>query len=74
MLEQYVRDLFDLSVYSEVNPTHTNLADWIYTFNIAFPLADLISTGYVDIATLPQNLLMKISVPGKQLERKAFFN
>ena len=27
MLEQYVNDLFELDVYSEVNPTHENLAN-----------------------------------------------
>ncbi len=74
MLEQYVRDLFDLSVYSEVNPTHTNLADWIYTFNIAFPLADLISTGYVDIATLPQKSIDEIISTWEATKEEGFFS
>ena len=60
MLEKYVNDLFELSVYSEVNPTHENLANWIYTYNIAFPLVDLISIGYVDISTLPQKSIDEI--------------
>jgi hypothetical protein len=60
MLEQYISDLFELDVYSEVNPTYENLADWIYTYDIAFPLARLITTGYVDISTLPQKSIDEI--------------
>ena len=60
MLEQYVNDLFELDVYSEANPTHENLANWIYTYDIAFPLAKLITIGYVDISNLPQKSIDEI--------------
>ena len=57
-------DLWDLEFQAEANesnPKWQDVNDFIYTYNIAFPLASLIALGYVDFDSLPVKSLEAIS-------------
>lgn len=50
-------DLWDLEFHVEANETNEKfdeMSDFIYTYDIGFPLAKLIALEYVDFDTLPE--------------------
>ena len=57
-------DLWDLEFRAEANesnPKWEEVNDFVYTYDIGFPLAKLIALGYVEFDTLPVKALDEIS-------------
>lgn len=74
MLDTYIGNLFELIMFSEANPDNEELADWIFTYNIAFPLAHLITIGYVDVSTLPKKSIDEITETWIATQRAGYLN
>lgn len=59
-----VSDLWDLEFQAEANKSNPNWKqhnDFVYAYDIAFPLAKLVSLNYVDFDTLSGKALDEIS-------------
>lgn len=72
-----VTDLFDLAFQAEVNQ---DKAEWeerlefVDDYNIAFPLASLITLGYIEFSTLPQKALEEIELTWVEAINKGYFS
>lgn len=72
-----VSDLWDLEFQGEANesnPKWEAVNDFVYTYDIAFPLAKLVSLGYVDFNSLDENALDEISNTWVKAMEEGFFN
>lgn len=70
-------DLWDLEFRAEANednPELEEIHDFIYTYDISFPLSKLIALEYVDFDTLPEKALEKISDTWVLAMENGYFN
>jgi len=62
-ISQYIKELYDLwfeAQNNESNPDYEPLEQFIYSYDLGFSLAMLVSLEYVDIATLPQKSIDEV--------------
>jgi len=70
-------DLWDLEFQAEANednPKWEEVNDFVYTYNIAFPLSSLVVLGYIDFDTLPEKSLEAISDTWVKAMELGYFN
>jgi hypothetical protein len=64
MLEM-IKDLHDLDFQVASNTKHESyeeLADFILTYDVGFPLASLVSLGYVELDSLPAKAIEELEL------------
>ena len=72
-----VSDLWDLEFLAEANESNPNWEkhnDFVYAYDIAFPLAKLVSLGYLDFDTLSEKCLNEISETWSIAVEKGLFS
>lgn len=70
-------DLWDLQFQAEANednPKWEEVNDFVYTYDIGFPISKLVCLGYVDFDTLPTKALEEISETWAKAMEAGFFN
>jgi hypothetical protein len=77
VLRGMVSDLWDLEFQAEANesnPDWEERNDFVYSYDIAFPIAKLVSLGYLDFDTLSEKSLQEISQTWTIALENGFFN
>ena len=72
-----VTDLWDLEFQAEANqdnPKWEEVNDFVYTYDIGFPIAKMVSLGYIDFDTLPVKSLDEISDTWVKAMELGYFN
>lgn len=72
-----VADLWDLEFQAEANqdnPKWEEVNDFVYTYDIGFPLAKMVSLDYLDFDTLPVKALDEISETWVKAMELGYFN
>jgi hypothetical protein len=72
-----VTDLWNLEFQGEANesnPAWDERNEFVYAYDIAFPLAKLISLGFIEFHTLPEKSLKEISQTWSVALENGFFN
>jgi hypothetical protein len=70
-------DLWDLQFQAEANddnPKWEEVNDFVYTYDIGFPIAKLIALEYVEFGTLPVKALDEISDTWVKAMERGYFN
>lgn len=70
-------DLWDLEFQAEANEGNEKwdtVSDFVYTYDIAFPIAKMVCLGYVDFDSLTEKALDEISETWVLAMENGFFN
>ena len=70
-------DLWDLEFQAESNedsPKWEEVNEFIYTYDIGFPISKMIALGYVNLESLPQKTLEEISETWSKTMEAGYFN
>ena len=70
-------DLWDLEFQAEANegnPKWEEVSDFIYTYDIGFPISKMVALGYVILESLPQKTLEEISETWSKTMEAGYFN
>ncbi len=70
-------DLWDLEFQAESNedsPKWEEVTEFIYTYDIGFPISKMIALGYVNLESLPQKTLEEISETWSKTMEAGYFN
>lgn len=62
---EMIKDLHDLDFKVAANTkheAHEEMADFVLTYDVGFPLASLISLGYVEFDSLPEKAIDEIKL------------
>jgi len=76
-IPEMIKDLYDLDFKVASNTSHEvyeELADFIITYDVGFPLATLISLGYVQLDSLPVKALDEIATTWQCAEDLDYFD
>ena len=70
-------DLWDLEFQAEANesnPKWEEVTDFVYTYDIGFPISKMIALGFVILETLTQKALDEISETWTKTMEAGYFN
>jgi hypothetical protein len=70
-------DLWDLEFQAEANESHpkwNEVNDFVYAYDIAFPIAKLVALNYIDFETLTAKAMEEISDTWSIAMENGFFN
>lgn len=76
MLEM-IKDLFDLEFKVAGNPNHElneELEDFIYTYDVGFPVSKLVSLGYLEFDSLPGKALDEVAATWDRAKLLDYFD